>query len=49
MLINPIENYIAAISDRYLRLQEENYQSYAELFASTISLASRQIGLENRS
>lgn len=33
----PIEDYVAVVSDRYPRLQEENCQSYAELFGSTIS------------
>ncbi|AFZ36364.1 Cyanophycin synthase (L-aspartate-adding) [Stanieria cyanosphaera PCC 7437] len=33
----PIENYLTVIGDRYPRLKEIEYQSYAELFASTVA------------
>jgi cyanophycin synthetase len=33
----PIEDYIASISDRYPHLGNENYESYAHLFARTAS------------
>ncbi|BAU62897.1 RimK domain-containing protein ATP-grasp [Stanieria sp. NIES-3757] len=33
----PIENYLAVVGDRYPRLKEIEYQSYAELFASTVA------------
>lgn len=33
----PIEDYLVVIGDRYPRLKEIEYQSYAELFASTVA------------
>lgn len=33
----PIDKYVAIIGDRYPHLQEETYESYAQLFARTVS------------
>lgn len=33
----PLEDYVSSISDRYPHLAQETYQSYAQLFARTIS------------
>ncbi|MBD2345554.1 ATP-binding protein [Anabaena subtropica] len=33
----PIEDYIARVGDRYPHLREQNYESYAHLFAQTVS------------
>ena len=37
----PIEDYLTKISDRYPHLSEEKYESYAHLFARTLSEASK--------
>lgn len=33
----PIEDYITRVGDRYPHLREQNYESYAHLFAQTVS------------
>ena len=33
----PIEDYVSSISDRYPQLRDESYESYAHLFARTVS------------
>ncbi|MBD2090550.1 acetate--CoA ligase family protein [Microcoleus sp. FACHB-1515] len=37
----PLEDYIEAIGDRYLHLREEEYDSYAHLFARTVAEVSQ--------